>query len=131
VSKLRKLHRLEERIAQRQTEALSKIENILGLDPKRFHPLADQVLVSVELEQESRGGIIIPQAAQDREARGGLPVGLVLEVGDKVTKVKAGDFVLAPPRDAAKIDMLLWLVPEAKLLAKVDPRVEALIQPVG
>ncbi len=112
------------------SEAPPKLQNLLGLDAGRFAPLADQVLLEVELETESRGGIILPAAVQQREL-GGLPVGRVLAVGPEVKRVTVGDYVLAPPREAAKIDVLLWLVPDAKLLTKVAPRAEQLIQPVA
>lgn len=122
----------QEKLARRAVngEAPQKLQNLLGLDAGRFHPMADQVLVEVELESETKSGIILPTQVQQREL-GGLPLGRVLEVGDEVKRVKAGDLVLAPPRDAAKIDVLLWIVPEAKLLCRVDPKPEQLVQTVA
>jgi co-chaperonin GroES (HSP10) len=107
------------RLAAMHAQPPAKLQNILGLDAKRFHPMADQVLLDVQLE-EQRGSIIVPVAAQQREL-GGLPLGRVLAVGDGVTRVKVGDLVLADPREAKKIDVLLWLTPDTKLLARVDP----------
>lgn len=112
------------------TQPAPKLQNLLGLDASRFAPLADQVLLEVELESESRGGIILPAAVQQREL-GGLPVGRVLAIGPDVKRVTVGDFVLADPREAAKIDVLLWLVPDAKLLTRVTPKPEQLVRPVS
>src|SRR5262245_10246561 len=108
---------MQRRLAMRAQQEPPKLQNLLGLDAKRFHPLGDQVLIEVELESQ-RGSIVLPAQAQQREL-GGLPVGRVLEVGPSVKAVKAGDLVLAPPREAQKIDVLLWLIPEGKLLSRV------------
>ena len=49
--------------------------------------LGSRILVQQhEAEAESEGGIIIPDKAQERNN-----LGVVLGVGDKVTKVKTGD----------------------------------------
>lgn len=108
-----------------------EVKNLLNLDPKRFHPLADQVLLEVQVEKQ-RGSIIIPVSAQQSGALG-MPVGRVLEVGPKVTTLKAGDQVLVSPRDPklSRIDVLLWLAPEEICRCKVDPKPEGVIQSVA
>ena len=125
-----KQEKMLRQLAANGRQPQTKLENILGLDASRFEPLADQVLLDVVLEQESRGGIIIPAAAQQSQL-GGLPIGRVLAVGPEVKRVKVGDTVLANPREAAKIDVLLWLLPDAKLLTKVTPKPEQLVQTVA
>lgn len=112
--------RREAQVQQQTNGSVGELRNILGLDPARFHPLGDQVLMDVEVEKQSSGGIIIPGVAQ----QGAMLVGLVREVGPKVEGVKAGERVLVNPRDPSvgRIDNLIWLVPVGKLLCKVDPK---------
>lgn len=105
----------------------AELKNVLNVDPKRFHPLHDQALLTMELETQTSGGIIVPHQAQQN----GLLVGLVVEAGPEVKRAKVGERVLVNPRDVrvSKIDTLLWLAPDATLLAKVDPK--PVIQAVG
>ncbi len=118
-------------LQQAQQQQQPKLENILGLDPSRFQPLADQVLLSIELEKEksTESGLIVLARAEAQQL-GGLPLGRVIAVGPDVKRVAVGDTVLAPPRDAAKIDVLLWLVPDAKILTKCKPAAPSLIERV-
>lgn len=97
-------------------------ENIFNVEPSRLHPVGDQVLVEIERETETEAGIIIPDSAQK-----GLPVAKVLAVGEKVTKYKEGELVIAFGVDARKIDTLLWLVAEEKIHCRVDPKPRLLI----
>ena len=57
----------------------------------KVKPIADRVVVKIqEMAQTSKGGIIIPQAAQEK-----TQVGKVVEVGDdKSITVKVGDVVM-------------------------------------
>lgn len=118
---------LEARLASAQG-GQPEVKNLLGLEIERFTPLADQVLLDVQVEKQ-RGSIIIPTSAQQSAALG-MPVGRVAAVGDKVERVKVGDLVLVNPRDptVSRIDVLMWLAPEAKILCKVAPKVESVIQ---
>lgn len=55
----------------------------------QIRPLADRVLVQPLAEERSAGGIIIPDAAQEKPSRG-----KVLAVGPQVEGVAAGDTVI-------------------------------------
>ena len=57
----------------------------------KVKPIADRVVVKIqEMSQTSKGGIIIPQAAQEK-----TQVGSVVEIGDdKSISVKVGDVVM-------------------------------------
>lgn len=107
----------------------TEARNVLNLDPKRFHPLHDQVLLEMEIEKQ-RGSILIPETSQQNVA---LLVGVVLEAGPEVKRAKVGDRVLVNHKDirVSKIDTLLWLAPDATLFCKVDPKVESVIQSVS
>lgn len=104
-------------VAQLKNGVAATMRNKLNLDEKRLRPLADQVLLRIELEEE-RGGIIIPEQAQLGAAA--LPVGLVVAVGPDVKRVKLGERVLVHPSDVRKIDTLLWLAPDPKLLCGIE-----------
>ena len=57
----------------------------------KVRPLADRVLVKLEKNEKTSGGIIIPDTAQEKTQEG-----LVVEVGDdsEAIKVKAGQRVM-------------------------------------
>lgn len=120
--KIRELQRIQMKHALAQAEAqgaiAASVRNKLNLDEKRLRPLADQVLLRIELEEE-RGGIIIPQQAQLGTAA--LPVGVVVAIGPDVKRAKVGDRLLVHQSDVRKIDTLLWLAPDAKLLCGFEP----------
>lgn len=53
-------------------------------------PILDRVIIKQDVPAEqTKGGIIIPDAAKSEK-----PKGTIMSVGNKVTEVKAGDIVL-------------------------------------
>jgi len=64
-----------------------KAKEVVGYVGK---PLGDRVIVKQEeAEEESAGGIIIPESAKEKPERG-----IVIAVGGKVTELAPGDTVL-------------------------------------
>jgi co-chaperonin GroES (HSP10) len=57
---------------------------------EQIYPVGDRVLVRWIRETESKGGVLIPEQAQEKQ------LALVLRVGEAVTRFRPGDVVLAP-----------------------------------
>jgi len=94
----------------------------------KLQPLGDRVVVQrEEAEERTAGGIVLPDSAQDKPARGeiiSIGDGRLLDDGSRSTfQVKPGDRVLftSYAGELFKIgDQELWLMREDDILAVID-----------
>ncbi len=94
----------------------------------RLQPLGDRVVVTRdELEEVTAGGIVLPDSAQDKPARGtsvSVGDGKLLDDGSRSTlQVKVGDHVLFSSYSGEAFDIgddELLLMREEDILAVID-----------
>ncbi len=94
----------------------------------RLQPLGDRVVVTRdELEEVTAGGIVLPDSAQDKPARGTIVSvgdGKLLDDGSRSTlQVKVGDHVLFSSYSGESFDIgddELLLMREEDILAVID-----------